>query len=1018
MKKRTIVYVSMSLATMFASCGGAGDSSFTKTDKGVEISVKNVTENSPKKVRIQVFGEKIMRVSATRDNNFKDSQSLIIVNQKSQTPFNVEQNGDTIKVVTSKIKANVLTSTGKVFFTDINGNLILTESENGKTLTPYQVTQTHADGKDETYKGWSYRAVFDSPDDEAFYGLGQHQADDWNYKGKNEELFQYNTKVSVPFVVSSKNYGVMFDSYSLMRFGNPKPYSFLKDIFTLYDKDGKQGSLTGTYNIKGQDPIVRAEDSIYYEDFKTVGRLLPKGLDNATVVIEGQIEPKQSGEYKFLHYYSGYQKIFIDGKSVYTEDLQNKGNQNQEIWRTAWNPNARKFNINLEKGKKYSIRIEWTPDGGEAYCGLRALEPVDKAEQNKLSFWSEMTQQLDYYFIDGDNSDEVISGYRTLTGKAQIAPEWLLGYWQSRERYKTQDEIVDALNGFRKRNLPIDNIVMDWNYWTINQWGSYDFDPARFQDPQKMIDDIHAQHAKLMISCWPKFYPNVEHFKELNDKGFIYQQSLKDSLRDWLADELNDWKGFTYAFYDAYSPEARKIFWRQLYDKLGSIGMDAWWMDASEPNVRDCTPMEYRKLLCGPTELGSSDEYFNAYSIVNAEAIYDGQRGYETAIEKQGIDKKDAKALQAAAKWNQNGFDNESNFSPNNNRVFLLTRSGFLGEQRYSTATWSGDIGTRWEDLKAQITAGLNFSISGIPYWSQDIGGFSVEKRYQEAQNVFDKTKKETEDLKDWRELNVRWHQVGAFAPMYRSHGQFPFREPWNIAPENTSTYKTIKYYLDLRYRLMPYIYSLAAKVYFDDYTIMRPLVMDFGSDKNVLDIAYQFMFGNAIMVNPVYKYGQRQREVYFPKGEVWYDFYTGNVASNGGETKTVPAPYENIPLFVRGGSIIPFGPQIEYTRQKQADNIRLYVYAGKNGEFTLYEDEGTNYGYEAGRFANIKFTYDDASRTLNISDRQGEFPGMLKERTFTIVYVSANSPKPYDPEAKGIEVKYDGKAQQLKIEN
>ncbi len=1009
-KKLSFLLVS---AVAFAGCGGPSQD-YQQTDKGVVVKVKNPTADSPTLVRVDAFGDKIIRVSATRDDKFKDPQSLVVVNVKNRPQYSVEQSGDTVKVITNALKANVLTSNGKVFFTDLDGKVILAESEGGKTLTPYQVEQIHADGKPETYNGWSYRAVFESPDDEAFYGLGQHQADDWNYKGKNEELFQYNTKVSVPFVVSSNNYGVMFDSYSLMRFGNPKPYSFLKDIFTLYDKDGNQGPLTGTYSIKGQAPIVRPEDSLYYEDFKTVGRLLPKGLDGSTVVIEGQIEPKQSGEYKFLHYYSGYQTITIDGKCVYSPEMLGK---DSKIWRTAWNPNARKFSVNMEKGKKYSIKIEWTPDGGEAYCGLRALEPVDAKEQNKLSFWSEMTQQLDYYFIDGKNADEVISGYRTLTGKAQIAPEWLLGYWQSRERYKTQSEIVDALKGFRSRHIPIDNIVMDWNYWTINEWGSYDFDPARFENPQKMIDDIHAMNAKLMISCWPKFYPNVEHFKELNDKGFIYQQSLKDSLRDWLADPLNDWKGFTYAFYDAYSPEARKIFWRQLYDKLGSIGMDAWWMDASEPNIRDCTPMEYRKLLCGPTELGSSDEYFNAYSIVNAEAIYDGQRGYETAIEKKGIDKKDAKALQKASSWNQNGFDNEQNFSPNNNRVFLLTRSGFLGEQRYSTATWSGDIGTRWEDLKAQITAGLNFSISGIPYWSQDIGGFSVEKRYQEAQQVFDKTKKETEDLKDWRELNVRWHQVGAFAPMYRSHGQFPFREPWNIAPENTPTFKAIKYYLDLRYRLMPYIYSLAAKVYFDDYTIMRPMVMDFGSDKNVLDIAYQFMFGPSIMVNPVYQYGKRDREVYFPKGNVWYDFYSGNVVSNGGESKTVPAPYEQIPLFVRGGSIIPFGPEIEYTRQKPADKITLYVYAGANGEFNLYEDEGTNYGYEAGRFANIKFTYDDSAKSLKISDRQGEFPGMLQSRTFNVVYVTSSAAKGYDPDAKGVEVKYDGKAQTVSLQ-
>ncbi|MBQ5513133.1 MAG: DUF4968 domain-containing protein, partial [Bacteroidales bacterium] len=296
----------IALTFLLAACGGGeSGSGYVKNEKGVEVNVKATGE----KVRLQVFGDRIIRVSATKDNAFKDPQSLAVVAQKCQPEFRVEQSGDTVKVITNALRANVLTSSGKVFFTDLSGNILLSEADGGRTFEPYQVTQTHADGKPETYKGWSYRQVFDSPDDEAIYGLGQHQADDWNYKGKNEELFQYNTKVSVPFVVSSRNYGLMFDSYSLMRFGNPNPYSFLKDVFTLYNKDGKQGALTGTYNIKGQDPIVRDEDSLYYEDFKTVGRLLPKGLGDATVVIEGQIEPKESGEYRFLHYYSGYQTI-------------------------------------------------------------------------------------------------------------------------------------------------------------------------------------------------------------------------------------------------------------------------------------------------------------------------------------------------------------------------------------------------------------------------------------------------------------------------------------------------------------------------------------------------------------------------------------------------------------------------------------------------------------------------------------------------------------------------------------
>ena len=987
-----------------------------KTDKGIIIVLED-KENAPKKVRLEAINDNIIRVSATAEDDFNDHESLIIVDQEKKTSFEILEDDEIIQLSTKNIFANILKTTGEVWFTDKKDKIILKEQTGGgKKFTPYTCEQIHADGKPEVYNGWMTHQIFESPDDEAFYGLGQHQADEWNYKGKNEELFQYNTKVSIPFIVSSKNYGLLFDTYSLCRFGNPLPYSDLNKVFNLYDKDGKEGALTGTYKLKGgSEDVIRREETLSYEDYQYVEKYLPKiSLSSATVYYEGEIEPLETGDYKFNHYYSGYQKIFINEESVYTEDVQGKGKNEQEIWRTAWNPNSKKFNLYLEKGKKYKIKIEWKPDGNEAYCSLKALAPVDTKIQNKLSFWSEMSKQLDYYFIVGNNIDEVISGYRTLTGKAQIMPEWLLGYWQSRERYKTQDEILGALDGFRKRNLPIDNIVMDWNYWVLDSWGSYDFDPERFPDPEDMINQIHTQNAKIMISCWPKLYPNVDHFKELNEKGYIYQQSLKDELRDWLKDPINDNKGFTYGFYEAYTPEARQIFWRQLYNKLGRIGMDAWWMDASEPNIRDCTPLAYRKLLCGPTYYGSSDEYFNAYSIVNAEAIYDGQRGYETAVEEQNIDKDDSQKLQEKAKWDYRGFGNK--FSPHNKRVFLLTRNGFASLQRYSTATWSGDIGTRWEDLKAQITAGLNFCISGIPYWSQDIGGFSVEKRFEEAQKLYDEKKKENEDLEEWRELNVRWHQFGMFSPIYRSHGQFPYREPWNIAPEESSTYNVIKNCLEMRYRLMPYIYSLAAEVYFNDYTIMRALIMDFGTDEKVFNIGYQFMFGPAIMVNPIYIYKARRREVYFPENTIWYDWYTGEIESNGGETKRVQAPYEQIPLYVRAGSIIPFGPAIQYTREKKAENITLFVYQGNDGKFTLYEDEGINYNYEDGKFSKIEFEYNESTKTLTINRQEGEFPGMLKEHTFSIIAVSESNPIGYNPDAEGNKITYIGEKMKVKL--
>ncbi|MCR4959741.1 MAG: alpha-xylosidase, partial [Prevotella sp.] len=397
-----------------------------------------------------------------------------------------------------------------------------------------------------------------------------------------------------------------------------------------------------------------------------------------------------------------------------------------ERWRTAWNPNMYKFSVPLEAGKATPIRVEWEPDGGESYLGLRVARPLTESEQQQVSVWSEMSRKMDYYVMAGETMDQVIAGYRRLTGKAPIMPRWTLGFWQSRERYKTQDEVLSTLAEFRRRHIPVDNIVQDWNYWPIDQWGSHHFEEARFPNPQAMLDSIHSLHGRFMISVWPKFYTGTEHYQQFDQNGWIYRQAVDDDIHDWL--------GYVGSFYDAYSEPARELFWKQIDDSLFSHfnhGIDAWWMDASEPNVRDCTPIDYRKALCGPTALGSSDEYFNAYALVNADAIYNGQRSVLP-----------------------------------NRRVFLLTRSGFAGLQRYSTATWSGDIGTRWEDMRAQMSAGLNYSISGIPFWGMDQGGFCVEHRYENAQRLYDQTGEENADLREWRELQTRWTQMGCFIPL------------------------------------------------------------------------------------------------------------------------------------------------------------------------------------------------------------------------------------------------------------
>ncbi|MBR0049210.1 MAG: DUF5110 domain-containing protein [Prevotella sp.] len=966
-----------------------------------------------KVIKLEVINDNIIRVRATsKDELPVKPQSLMIV---PQTPYKgtvsvkelAAEAGDMatparVRVSAKNVQCEVSKETGRIEFFDGNGKRLLCEAydrqgkEPGKQFWDFTVPERELGIKggtqptEEQKHGLTWQMKFlPSAAGESFYGLGQHQSEEFNMRGKNEDLFQYNTKVSIPFVLSTKNYGLLWDAYSYCRFGNPKDYRQLNRAFKLYDKQGQPGHLTGTYiDAKGKK-LVRNEDSIYYEygtpakseiALKTDNggiKNLPKGfnLNGANVVYEGFIEAPKSALYQFILYYAGYIKVYIDGNEVVAER-----------WRTAWNPNTYKFSTELVQGRRTHLRIEWQPDGGESYCGLRVAEPRNVTDQESLTIWCEMAKDMDYYFIAGKSFDEVISGYRTLTGKASLYPKWVMGFWQSRERYKTQDEIVSTLAEFRKREIPIDNIVQDWNYWPEDQWGSHQFEASRYPNPQQMLDDVHRMHGRFMVSVWPKFYVNTDNYKELDAKGWMYNQSPTDDIHDWVG------PGYKNGFYDAYDPEARKMFWRQMdenlyskYNKNGVPGVDAWWMDASEPNVRDCTPMWYRKALCGPTALGTSTEYFNAYSTVNADAIYNGQRSV----------------------WK--GKKDEP-------RVFLLTRSGFAGEQRYSTATWSGDIGTRWEDMRAQMTAGLNYSMSGIPFWGMDQGGFCVENRYVKAQQLFDKTGQENEDLKEWRELQTRWNQFGAFIPLFRSHGQWPLREIWNVAPDSHPAYKSFVYYDKLRYRLMPYIYSMAGWAHFKDYTLMRALVMDFNGDSDVEDIGNQWMFGPALMACPVGYYKARNRQVYFPRQCGWYNLYTGEF-TNGGQRLVVDAPYEQIPVFVREGAIIPFGPEMQWSDEKPAELINLYVYAGHDGEFQLYEDEGTNYNYEKGKYATIDISYDDASRTVSFSARKGNFPGMLKQRRFNVVLVTRDNAKPLNLDnPEGTMVSYNGKAVSVKL--
>ncbi len=912
-------------------------------DNSLIVYPTNIEENGAKAVKITAVNESIIEVISSASDQFSSAESLIVVPSDKTISFSIQEQEDTLIATTSKTMVKVSISTGKVHFFNANGEPVVKEKQvGGKLLESIEVEGT---------KGFSLRQVFETPDDEAIYGLGQHQADEMNYKGKNEELFQYNTKVSIPFIVSTKNYGILWDNYSLSRFGDKRPYSNI-DQFTLYNKKGEKGGLTVTYiddKDKGEVFLERVENIIDYENLETI-KNFPEGFNfnNAKITWEGEIEANETGLFRFLCYYAGYTKLWVDGELQFYK------------WRTAWNPSVAKFNVDMKSGEKHKIKLEWLPDGGVSYIGLKALSPIPADEQKNVSFYSEMGDEIRYYYMNGESMDEVISHYRTLTGKAQIMPKWSMGFWQSRERYKTQDELLDVLAEFRKRQIPIDNIVLDWNYWPQDSWGSHDFDLSRFPDVKKMVDSIHAQNARVMISVWPKFYYTTDNYKAFDEKGWMYQRAVKDSVRDWIA------QGYIGSFYDAYNSEARELFWQQLKEKIYPKGFDAWWLDATEPDIQSNASIEYRKQLMTPTALGPSTQYFNAYALMNAKGIYEGQRSL--------------------------GKDE---------RVFILTRSGFAGIQRYGAVTWSGDIGTRWEDMKAQISAGINFAMAGLPYWTMDIGGFCVEKRYETAEEG-------SEDLNEWRELNTRWYQFGAFAPLFRVHGQYPYREIFNIAPEGHPAYQSMLYYNKLRYRLMPYIYSLAGMTYLNDYTIMRGLAMDFTHDKNVYDIGDQFMFGPSLMVCPVYEYQARSKEIYLPESKGWYDIYSGSYFE-GGKLMKADAPYERMPLFVKAGSILPIGPEIEYTTQKAADLITLYVYTGDDAEFTLYEDEGDNYNYEKGKYALIPIKWDESDQKLTIGNREGEFEGMLKERKFKVVFVSKDK-KVSMLVGEGETINYSGK--------
>ncbi len=795
---RNCQYLLLLVAFSFSSLTAQN---YQKTALGVKTKLQSMD------VEVQFYSPTIVRILKSPEGVAFKKESLSVIKKPQQTKFTIQQQGDVILLKSEKLKVAIDVKSGKVSFNTLSGASLLSEVASGATFTDFN---------DAGSKTYSINQLFALDKDEAIYGLGQQQRGKLSLRNAKINMVQGNVDDYVPFLVSTKGYGLFWDNYS---------------------------------------PTV-------FED-----------------------------------------------------------------------------------------------------------------KPESTSFKSEVGDCIDYYFMLGGTIDGSIAGMRELSGQAPMFPLWTFGYWQSKERYKSQNELVGVVSKYRELGVPLDGIIQDWQYWGNNYlWNAMEFLNTEFPQPKKMVDDIHNMNAHVIISIWNSFGPQTKQFKEMQPKGMLL------NFGTWPQSGVESWppnRDYPSGVqpYDPYSPEARDIYWKYLNKGLFSLGIDGWWMDSSEPDHMDFKASDFDI----KTYLGSFRKVRNAFPLMTVGGVSEHQRA--ASAEK---------------------------------RIFILTRSAFAGQQRYGANTWSGDVNSSWQSLRNQIPAGLNFSMSAIPYWNTDIGGFFA--------GAYKKGWGDGNQNPSFQELYVRWFQFGAFTPMMRSHGTDIPREIYNFGKKGEIIYDAIAKTIDLRYSLLPYIYSAAWDITNSQSTMMRALVMDF-NDKKVVDMNNEYLFGKSILVAPVVNaqytpetivksneetgwnknndangtksqavtFTQaKSTKVYLPEGTAWYDFWT-NEKINGGQEIEKATTIDEIPLYIKAGNIIPFGPKVQFATEKKWDVLEIRVYPGANGEFTLYEDENDNYNYEKGAYSTIKFQWNDKSRTLTIGKRNGSFEGMLASRTFNIVFVDAN---------------------------
>jgi alpha-D-xyloside xylohydrolase len=856
-----------------AICQGQVVKSFKQSADRIDVTLSEGT------LSIYPLAENAVRIRFCKGTEVKVPE-LIFTSSVPTPHFNVYDSPSNLKISVKTIIAELDKQTGKLSFADNSGKIFLREKAETRKLVPDSVMGQPC---------YIAEQSFESPEDEYLFGLGQFQDGFYNIRNVTRRLIQVNSQISIPFYYSNKGYGLLWHQYGLTDF-NPA------DNFITLEK--QQQSTTGNNQT----------------------------AEVTTINGTQKISQNQS-------LYTGMFSVPSNGVYSIFLDLGDMGNRHLVV--IDGNPCIDQTNMWLPPTAGTLIKLTAGEHLIQLVCKSSNTPMVSwKLTSNLTTFRSPNARFIDYIVFYGPSADSVISSYRNLSGNVPMFPLWAYGFWQCRERYSSGTNLVETVKEFRKRNIPMDVIVQDWQYWGKYGWGVPKFDEANYPNPAIFIKELHDLNAHFSISVW-------ENLDKKSDIGKDYvAMNIYIPNSPWV---------------DVFNPLARDVHWNALNQNLFTFGVDSWWMDATEP--------ENDALKGKETYLGLGDFYRLVYPLFVSQAVYEGQR--KTSSEK---------------------------------RVCILTRSAFLGQQKYGIINWSGDIGGTWDTYKRQIVAGLNYTITGLPYWTTDIGGF------------FRPGKSQYTDPK-YQELLTRWYQWGAFNPIFRIHGYQSETEPWKFGQQVEDNMRKM---LDLRYRLIPYIYSEAWQITHNRSTMMRPLVMDFYGDSIALKQPFEYMFGKALLVAPVTEPNVKEWNVYLPEPATWYDFWTGK-RFNGGQTIKTASPLDKIPLFVKAGSIIPMGKFIQYTGQKPLDTLEIRVYKGADGRFELYEDEGDSYNYEKGNYTVIPFRWDEKRRTLTIGEKQGYYSGNLTKRILNIIFVNESEGFGITPGEVKKKVVYIGKEIKVK---